>query len=74
MIPNMNLAEDKTTDRIEVFYNIAAKYYGIRKCEEVIKDGVHIEATKSLVMTREQLEKLMEQASTWAIALLRHRL
>jgi hypothetical protein len=61
-MPNMMLAENRQADSVTVFYDYASKQYGLRKSEEVVKDGVHIEATKSITMTRDQLRKLLEDA------------
>lgn len=62
VMPNMDLAPNSKTDSVTIFYDIGTKGYGIRKSEEVIHAGVHIEATKSIVMTRKQLEKIIEDA------------
>jgi hypothetical protein len=65
VIPNMDLASNHKTENVTLFYDVSTKKYGIRKSEEIVQDGVHIEATKSVVMTREQLEKLIETAKTF---------
>lgn len=61
IMPNMNFAENGKTERVTIGYDIAAKYYVIGKCETIIQDGVHLDATKTLVLTIEQMENLKEQ-------------
>ncbi len=65
MMPNLDKAENKHTSSVTIFYDMATKKYGIRQSEEIIRDGVHIEATKNIVMTREELEKIVSDAATF---------
>lgn len=65
VMPNMDLAPNRKTDSVTIFYDYGSKKYGIRKSQEIVQDGVHIEAAKSIVMTREQLEKIIEDAKTF---------
>lgn len=65
-MPNMEIAPNGKKDHIEIFYDSALKnLWGIRKIEQVIKDGVYIEAKKTLTMTKEQLIELIEQAKSF---------
>lgn len=65
-MPNMEIAPNSKNDSIEIFYDAALKnLWGIRKIEKVIRDGVYIEAVKSITMNREQLEQIIEQAKTF---------
>lgn len=59
--PNLNIAPDSNTESISIGYDISAKYYVLSKTESIIrKDSLHIEATKKLIITIEQAEKLKD--------------
>lgn len=62
MKPNMNIALDGSSCCVEIYFDVGSKNYGVRKMEQVIKDGVYLSAEKHIDMTVEQLEKLVEQA------------
>lgn len=65
MIPNMKIAPNSERERIQIFYDYGTKDYGIRQCTEIVRDGVYIETTKSICMTKEQLEKIINDAKTF---------
>ena len=65
IMPNMKVAEDRHSSRVTLFWDAATKQYGLRYTEEQIKDGVHIEADKNIILTKEQLLKLMDDAKTF---------
>ncbi len=63
VMPNMEIAPDNRDETVEIFYDAALKnLWGIRKIDKIVKDGVWIETTKCLTMTKEQLLELIEDA------------
>ena len=65
--PDLNIAPDSDSQEcrcksdVEIGFDIATKYYTLSKTEKIIHKGeVHIEATKKLVLTIAQAEKLRD--------------
>lgn len=65
--PNLNIAPDSDSQEcrcqgnVEIGYDVAAKYYTLSKREVIILKGdMHLEATKKLVFTIKQVEKLRD--------------
>ena len=65
MMPNLDIANNKTIRNVTLFYDYGTKKYGVRETHEIIRDGVHIEASKSLLMSQVELEKLIEDVKTF---------
>ena len=61
MMPNMNVATNGRETYVTVFYDLSAKIYGLRKSARIIHNGVHIEATKNITMTKEELIDLYKK-------------
>ncbi len=65
--PNLNIAPDSDSQEcrcrgcVGIAFDVAAKYYTLSKTETIIRKGeMHLEATKSLVLTIAQAEKLRD--------------
>ena len=70
--PNLNVASDSDSEKcgctgsVEIGFDVAAKYYTLSKAEKIIRKGeMHLEATKKLVLTIAQAEKLRDDLKTF---------
>lgn len=64
--PNINIAEDEETEVVEIGFDIGAKYYTLSKRYTIIRKGeVHIEATKLMILTIPQAEKLRDNLNSF---------
>lgn len=59
---NMDIADNCSNKKVEIYYDYSSKKYGIRECQVIIHDGVFITTKKSIDMTRCELESLIHQA------------
>lgn len=59
--PNLNIAPDSEKEFVELGFDVGGKYYTVSKTETIIKKGeMHLEATKRMVLTIPQTEKLRD--------------
>jgi hypothetical protein len=59
--PDINIAPDSDTSSVRIAFDASAKYYVLEKTEDVIRKGeLHMQATKKLVVTIAQAEKLRD--------------
>jgi hypothetical protein len=62
MKPNLQIAPDSECERVEIYFDMASKVYGIRKIQTVIKNEVYVSTEKCMEMTLNQLERLIKDA------------
>lgn len=61
MYPNLSLAPDSENNFIEIGFDVGGKYYVLSKTESIVRQGeIYLEATKKLVLTMAQAEKLRD--------------
>jgi hypothetical protein len=64
--PNLTIAPDSNSEWVSIGYDVVGKYYVLSKTETIVrKDSLHIEATKSLVVTIEQARKLKDDLNNF---------
>jgi hypothetical protein len=64
--PDLNIAPDSNSEVIQIGFDAGAKYYVLSKTETIIRKGeLHIEATKKLVITIAQAEKLRDDLNNF---------
>ena len=59
---DLTKAEDRDAESFVVKYDVSAKYFVLEKTRCAVKDLVHVDVSKAMVLTRSQLEKLVSDA------------
>lgn len=62
MKPDLQLAPDSDKSRVCIYFDIGSKSYGIKQTHTIIRDGVYFNAEKSIDLTLEQLQGIVDQA------------
>jgi hypothetical protein len=68
IMPNLLKAEEKTVVHFAIFYDCAAKTFGIRQTVEETGPGVYLGTEKSMIIPLEDLKRLVRDAGDFIAA------